>query len=205
MLILAVLSTCSEFSPDYNKVYQKIGVSHARTAYLTRSHHKHLHTPSVKTKARMLTFFYFSQQKFKKLIESTGKYGLVNGKVVDLEEDPDNPAPPPTTPAKRGRGGKAAGTPRTTSARKRKALPPKEKADSGDEDSDAEVAETPAKKRATTKRGAAKAAAKKVKDEVSGDEDAEENGNGEAEDKSDGDTAEKSDGDSAGDVNPDEV
>lgn len=145
----------------------------------------------------------FSQQKFKKLIESTGKYGLVNGKVVDLEEDPDNPTPAPTTPAKRGRGGKAAGTPRTTGGRKRK-TPAKEKVNSDNEDSDAEVEGTPApKKRATAKRGAAKKAAEKVKEEASDNEDdAETNGNGDGEDKS-GDDGE--DPSSAGDANADEV
>lgn len=162
------------------------------------TNHKHIYTLPKAFKSKVLTFS-FSQQKFKKLIESTGKYGLVNGKVVDLEEDPDAPAAPPSTPAKRGRGGKAAGTPRTTSGRKRKA-PAKNKDDSENEESDADgdTAETPAKKRATTKRGAAKAAAQKVKEEASGndEEDAEGDKNGD----DDGEKSDEEDND-----NPDVV
>lgn len=33
LLTLAVLSTCGELTPDYHKVCEKVGVSHARTAY----------------------------------------------------------------------------------------------------------------------------------------------------------------------------
>lgn len=149
----------------------------------------------------ILIFFSFSQQKFKKLIESTGKYGLVNGKVVDLEEDQDKDsdepaAATPATPAgKRGRGGKTAATPRSTGGRKRKA--PAKKAEVADADEDdvgdeEEATEAPVKKRANT--GKKSATQTKVKKETAaateangdgGEDDgdgAEENGNGQSSD-----------------------
>lgn len=108
----------------------------------------------------------FSQQKFKKLIESTKKYGLVNGKVVDLEEDPDAAA---KTPAKKGTKAKATNTPALTPGRKRKAMK------NGSED-ESDVAEEPTpapKKRA---KSVARAAAKKnPKKELSSSEDDEDN------------------------------
>ncbi|KAK5939109.1 hypothetical protein PMZ80_008412 [Knufia obscura] len=143
------------------------------------------------------------QQKFKKLIESTKKYALVNGKVVDLEDGGEG-ASAPATPAKRGRGGKATSTPRSSAGRKRKT----KKDDSDDEESDAEG--TPAKKRATpAKRGAAKKSAEKVKAEASDEEDEAatadaENGDSGVKNDDDGENEEGS-GDGDGDAKEDAI
>lgn len=142
----------------------------------------------------------YSQQKFKKLIESTGRYALVNGKVVDLEDDDGGP---PATPARRGRGFlKGTSTPRSgaTRGRKRKATK-----DVTDDEDDSEGGGTPVKKRATpAKRGAARKAAEKVREEASeeAEEDGEEEQNGEGEKSTnddDGDEAGDGDGDGDGD------
>ncbi|KAK4922444.1 hypothetical protein LTR66_016601, partial [Elasticomyces elasticus] len=112
------------------------------------------------------------QQKFKNLIESTGKYALVRGKVIDLEADPNAPA----TPKPKGKGGKAAGTPKppksTGGGRKRKSVARKDESDD-EEDSVAAASDNPATKKAktTTKRNAAAKAQKKNKEDAEADSD----------------------------------
>ena len=141
-----------------------------------------------------------SQQKFKKLIESTKKYALVNGKVVDLE-DPDSGgdgSTAPSTPApKKGRGAKAAGTPRSgaTSGRKRKT-----KKDDDEEDSAAEEGTPVKKKRTTAERGAAKKANARVKEEAADEDDADEDGSGKDKETNGGaDESAEANGDGDGD------
>lgn len=101
-----------------------------------------------------------SQQKFKKLIESTNKYGLMNGKVVDLE-DPDHASTPV---AKKGRPKSTTSTPRSTAGRKRKAT----KKDGTDEDDSDVENGTPVKK--TAKR-TPRSTAKSVKAEAAESDD----------------------------------
>lgn len=120
------------------------------------------------------------------MIESTNKYALINGKVVDIS-DPNAPAP--ATPAKRGRGKKATGTPQSTT-KKRKAI---DKDDDNADTSDDAVLETPAKKKTPAKRGAAKKAAVKVKEEADVSEE-------DAQADNDAGDKEASDDEEAGDV-----
>lgn len=113
----------------------------------------------------------YRQQKFKKLIESTNRYALVNGKVIDLQANDDGTttatAATVSTPKGRGRpkaAANGASTPKSTGGRKRKVKSPD--AESNDEQND-----TPAKKRQKGMKGSAgDRVSSKVKQEDQADE-----------------------------------